>query len=83
MAASVTGVRSVEFGVANLDESVRFYEDAWGLSIVERNGSAYLRTTGPEHHAVVLHVGKVVANDTASTVAADDNLRQYYLGLVE
>jgi len=33
------------------------------------------------HHAVVLHVGKVVANDAASVVAADENLRQYYLGL--
>jgi catechol 2,3-dioxygenase len=55
MAAQVTGIRSVEFGVANVDESVRFYEDGWGLAVVERNGSAYLRATGPEHHAVVLH----------------------------
>lgn len=55
MAAKVTGVRSVEFGVANLDESIKFYEDAWGLAVVDRNGSAYLRATGPEHHAVVLH----------------------------
>jgi ABC-type lipopolysaccharide export system ATPase subunit len=30
-----------------------------------------------------LHVGKVVANDTAANVSANDNLRQYYLGLVE
>ena len=35
------------------------------------------------HRAVVLHVGKEVANDTAANVAADANLRQYYLGLVE
>jgi ABC-type branched-subunit amino acid transport system ATPase component len=32
---------------------------------------------------VVLHVGSVVANDEASVVGADENLRQYYLGLVE
>jgi branched-chain amino acid transport system ATP-binding protein len=46
---------------------------------VEQNASSALRIA---HHAVVLHVGKVVANDTASVVAADENLRQYYLGLV-
>jgi branched-chain amino acid transport system ATP-binding protein len=48
--------------------------------LVEQNASSALRIA---HHAVVLHVGKVVANDVASVVAADDNLRQYYLGLVE
>jgi branched-chain amino acid transport system ATP-binding protein len=48
--------------------------------LVEQNASSALRIA---HHAVVLHVGKVVANDVASIVAADENLRQYYLGLVE
>jgi branched-chain amino acid transport system ATP-binding protein len=48
--------------------------------LVEQNASSALRIA---HHAVVLHVGKIVANDTASVVAADENLRQYYLGLVE
>ena len=48
--------------------------------LVEQNATSALRIA---HHAVVLHVGKVVANDTASLVAADENLRQYYLGLVE
>jgi branched-chain amino acid transport system ATP-binding protein len=48
--------------------------------LVEQNASSALRIA---HHAVVLHVGKVVANDTASVVASDENLRQYYLGLVE
>jgi len=48
--------------------------------LVEQNASSALRIA---HHAVVLHVGKVVANDTAAVVAADANLRQYYLGLVE
>jgi branched-chain amino acid transport system ATP-binding protein len=48
--------------------------------LVEQNASSALRIA---HHAVVLHVGKVVANDIASVVAADENLRQYYLGLVE
>jgi len=48
--------------------------------LVEQNASSALRIA---HHAVVLHVGKSVANDTAENVAADENLRQYYLGLVE
>jgi len=48
--------------------------------LVEQNASSALRIA---HHAIVLHVGKVVANDTASVVAANGNLRQYYLGLVE
>jgi branched-chain amino acid transport system ATP-binding protein len=48
--------------------------------LVEQNATSALRIA---HHAVVLHVGKVVANDSAANVSADDNLRQYYLGLVE
>jgi branched-chain amino acid transport system ATP-binding protein len=48
--------------------------------LVEQNASSALRIA---HNAVVLHVGKAVANDTAANVAANENLRQYYLGLVE
>ncbi|MGD0692943.1 MAG: ABC transporter ATP-binding protein [Acidimicrobiales bacterium] len=48
--------------------------------LVEQNASSALRIA---HHAVVLHVGNVVANDTASAVGANEDLRQYYLGLVE
>jgi branched-chain amino acid transport system ATP-binding protein len=48
--------------------------------LVEQNASSALRIA---QRAVVLHVGQVVANDAASVVAADENLRQYYLGLVE
>jgi branched-chain amino acid transport system ATP-binding protein len=48
--------------------------------LVEQNATSALRIA---HHAVVLHVGKAVANDSAANVAANENLRQYYLGLVE
>jgi len=53
-----------------------------GLTVilVEQNASSALRIAD---NAVVLHLGNVVANDTATTVAADDKLRQYYLGMVE
>src|SRR3984957_2012361 len=48
--------------------------------LVEQNATSALRIA---HRAIVLHVGKIVANDEAAVVAADENLRQYYLGLVE
>ncbi len=48
--------------------------------LVEQNASSALRIAD---RAVVLHVGKVVAYDDAAVVAADENLRQYYLGMVE
>lgn len=53
-------VRSVEFDVPDLDASVTFYEDVWGLKTVERAGGAvYLRGTGAEHHLLVLRQGDV------------------------
>jgi branched-chain amino acid transport system ATP-binding protein len=48
--------------------------------LVEQNASSALRIAD---HAVVLHVGSVVANDAAAVVASDPDLRQYYLGLVK
>jgi branched-chain amino acid transport system ATP-binding protein len=48
--------------------------------LVEQNASTALRIA---HRAVILYLGRVVANDTAANVVADENLRQYYLGLVE
>jgi catechol 2,3-dioxygenase-like lactoylglutathione lyase family enzyme len=55
-------VRSIEFDVTNLEASVAFYEDVWGLATVARAGStAYLRGTGPEHHLLVLRQGTATA----------------------
>ena len=48
--------------------------------LVEQNASSALRISD---RAVVLHLGKVVANDDANVVASDEDLRQYYLGMVE
>jgi branched-chain amino acid transport system ATP-binding protein len=48
--------------------------------LVEQNASTALRISD---HAVVLHLGSVVANDVASEIAADEDLRRYYLGMVE
>jgi branched-chain amino acid transport system ATP-binding protein len=67
---------------AQLMHTIRTFCESNDLTVilVEQNASSALRIA---HHAVVLHVGTVVANDAADLVAADENLRQYYLGLVE
>ena len=48
--------------------------------LVEQNASTALRIA---HHAIVLHLGSVVADGPAADVAADGDLRRYYLGMVE
>ena len=51
----VIGLRSVEFGVSNVKDSARFYQDSWGLvPVAEGNGVCHLRATGDEHHIVTL-----------------------------
>lgn len=48
--------------------------------LVEQNASTALRIAD---HAVILYLGRVVANDSAATIVADEDLRQHYLGKVE
>ena len=51
--ARVTGVRSVELGVRDLNESIKFYSDVWGLEIASTEGETiHMRGTGTEHHVV-------------------------------
>jgi branched-chain amino acid transport system ATP-binding protein len=47
--------------------------------LVEQNARSALRIA---HRAVVLHLGAAVASGDAATVAGDDDLRRYYLGVV-
>ena len=75
----VTAVRSYEIGVTDLARSIAFYRDVWGLAIVHQDGkSCHLRTTGAEHHAVVLHqqpnVGLIRVNLAAPDHATVDAL---------
>ncbi|UVO40162.1 VOC family protein [Bradyrhizobium arachidis] len=52
----VTALRSVDLGTPDLDRSVRFYRDVWGLSLVtQAAGFVYLRATGSDHHVVALY----------------------------
>ena len=48
--------------------------------LVEQNAKSALRIA---HNAVVLHLGSVVASGEASRVASDEDLRRFYLGLVQ
>lgn len=48
--------------------------------LVEQNAKSALRIA---HHAVVLHLGSVVASGSAQEVADNEDLRRYYLGLVQ
>jgi len=53
--ARVTGVRSIELGVRSLNESVSFYNKAWGLQGVAAEGNAvHMRGTGTDHHLLTL-----------------------------
>ena len=48
--------------------------------LVEQNAKSALRIA---HDAAVLHLGSIVASGSAAEISADEDLRRYYLGLVE
>jgi branched-chain amino acid transport system ATP-binding protein len=67
---------------SELMKSIRRLCESKNLTVilVEQNAKSALRIA---HNAVVLHLGTVVASDDAAVVASDDDLRRYYLGLVQ
>ena len=82
----VSAIRCVEFNVPDLEQSARFYEDAWCLTPVARdNGTCYFRATGPEHNSVILHESSEVSlaaiNFAAPDKAAVDGLHAIAQGL--
>jgi catechol 2,3-dioxygenase-like lactoylglutathione lyase family enzyme len=53
--SKVTGVRSIELGVRDLQQSADFYTKAWALEEVCADGDAiHLRATGGEHHVLTI-----------------------------
>jgi catechol 2,3-dioxygenase len=51
----VTGVRSIELGVRDLQQSAEFYSKIWALEEVASEGdSIYFRGTGAEHHVLTI-----------------------------
>lgn len=68
----VAAVRSVEFGVPDLDRSAAFFSANWALEEVQRDGGAsYLRGTGDEHHIVVLREQRETALVQVNFAAQD------------
>jgi catechol 2,3-dioxygenase-like lactoylglutathione lyase family enzyme len=53
--ARITGLRSVELGVPDLDKSAAFYRDVWGLDdVVSTSDTLHMRGSGAEHHVLTL-----------------------------
>jgi catechol-2,3-dioxygenase len=53
--ANVSGVRSIELGVRDLQQSADFYTKVWALEEVAAEGDAiHLRGTGAEHHLLTI-----------------------------
>lgn len=51
----VTGVRSIELGVRDLQQSADFYTKVWALEEVAADGDGiHLRATGSEHHVLTI-----------------------------
>jgi len=51
----VTGVRSIELGVRDLQQSADFYTKIWGLEEVSSEADTiYFRATGGEHHVLTI-----------------------------
>ncbi|MBJ7530073.1 MAG: hypothetical protein JHD04_11210 [Nocardioides sp.] len=65
--------------VAQIFDLLRGLVQSDGLSVllVEQNARSALSVAD---HGVVLNLGRVVADDDAATLAADDQLRHAYLG---
>ena len=80
MATAVIALRSVELGVPDIEASLRFYRDVWGLEpVAEEKGVRYLRATGAEHHALVLRERQSPALlGMAFAVASNDAVNQLH-----
>jgi catechol 2,3-dioxygenase-like lactoylglutathione lyase family enzyme len=55
MNSTVTGVRSIELGVRDLQQSAEFYTKIWALEEVASEGDTmHFRATGGEHHVLTI-----------------------------
>jgi catechol 2,3-dioxygenase-like lactoylglutathione lyase family enzyme len=74
MNARVTGLRSVELGVPDLERSSDFYRKVWGLEeVVSEHDTIHLRGTGTEHHVVTLRQRPKAALIAVHFSASDRN----------
>lgn len=55
MSCEIDRIRAVTIGVTNLDKSLDFYTNVWGLTLVQRkNETVWLRASGVDHHVLVM-----------------------------
>jgi catechol-2,3-dioxygenase len=68
----ICGLRSIEFGVTDVEKAARFYENCWYLEpVATQDGTRYFRATGPEHHIVVLHERPTAGVECVNYAAQD------------
>jgi len=75
----ITGLRSIELGVRDLNASASFYDRVWGLEEVSSEADTiHLRGTGTDHHVVTLRerpkAGLLGVHFAASSREAVDQL---------
>jgi catechol 2,3-dioxygenase-like lactoylglutathione lyase family enzyme len=59
MTIQVRTVRHAGLVVPDAQDAVDFYEEVWGLRVVDdKNGAAYLRGSSPEHHLLAVYPGQ-------------------------
>lgn len=69
----ITGLRSVDFSVPDLEAALDFYTRVWGLTLADRTaGSAWLRGTGTDAHLLALHEAEVAAIRSVTFRVAPD-----------
>jgi catechol 2,3-dioxygenase-like lactoylglutathione lyase family enzyme len=92
MTIQVRTVRHAGLIVPDAEDAVDFYEEVWGLRLVDdKDGAAYLRGTSPEHHLLAVYPGEQAGvhhvslslDDQAAVEAAAESLRAQGVPLVE
>lgn len=79
----ITGLRSVELAVPDLDRAEAFYTGVWGLSVAGRDaGTIYLQGSGTEAYVVALRHGPAAIDSVTWAAAPDTDLRDLRARLV-
>ena len=92
MTIQVRTVRHAGLVVPDAEDAVDFYEEVWGLRLVDdQDGAAYLRGSSSEHHLLAVYPGEQAGvhhvalslDDQAAVDAAAEVLRAAGVALVE
>lgn len=80
----ITGIRSVDLSVPDLDAAVAFYTDTWGLTLADRRDHvAWLRGTGSDAYLLALHAdARTAIRSVTFRVAPDRDMAALAKALV-